>query len=96
MYYGCYDDITGNLIIGLIEEFVEVVAPMSPEVIAPVIPEQRGNGEEHEAPPNPPSGIESLEEDTCRQFKQQTCGCHKVPGRKHCSDLFPVEHYLEL
>ena len=72
----------------------EVIAPVIPE--APMIPEQRSNGEEHETPPNPPSGIESLKEDTCRQFKQQTCGCHKVPGRKHCSDQFPVEHYLEL
>ena len=102
MYYGCYDDSIVNLTIGLIEEFVEVVAPMSPEVMAPVIseapviPQQRSNGEEHKAPPNPPSGVESLEEDTCRKFKQQTCGCHMVPGKKHCNDLFPVEHYLKL
>ena len=39
MYYGCYDDSTGNLTIGLIEEVVEVVALMSPEVMAPITPE---------------------------------------------------------
>ena len=72
----------------------EVMAPVIPE--DPAVPEQHGNQQEQEALPNPPPGVESLEEDTCRKFKQQTCGCHKVPGKKHCSDLFPVEHYLEL
>ena len=32
----------------------------------------------------------------CRKFKQQICGYRKVPGKQHCSDLFPTDHYLEL
>ena len=88
----------------------EVVASVTPEVVATAhvipeatiipensaIPEQHGNRQEHEAPPNSPPGVESLEEDMCRKFKKQTCGCRKVSGKHHCSDLFPVDHYLEL
>ena len=87
----------------------EVVASVTPEIVATahvipeattipensVIPEEHGNRQEHEAPPNSPSGVESLE-DMCRKFKEQTCGCHKVPGKQHCSNLFLVDHYLEL
>ena len=40
--------------------------------------------------------IESLEENLCKKFKLVSCGCHKVPGRKPCNQLFSVEHYLEL
>ena len=88
----------------------EVVASVTPEVVATAhvipeatttpensaIPEQHGNRQEHEAPPNSPPGVASPEEDMCKKFKEQTCGCRKVPGKQHCSGLFPVDHYLEL
>ena len=31
----------------------------------------------------------------CQKFKEATCGCTKNDG-KACSDLFPLDHYIEL
>ena len=85
----CSNNSNDNLTTGLLEEFVEVVLP--------VIPEQHpSNGDDHEAAPTPPPVVESLEEGLCKKFKQLTCGCRKVPSKKPCSELFLVEHYLEL
>jgi len=80
-----------NLIPGLLEEV--------PQVVAPAILQQ------HPDPPSsahlrteliPPTVSESAEEDLCKRFKHQTCGCQKLPGKKPCSNLFSVEHYLKL
>lgn len=80
-----------NLIPGLFEEV--------PEVVAPAILEQDpgpSSSAQLRIEPMPPTVPESAEEDLCKRFKQQTCGCQKLPGKKPCSDLFSVEHYLEL
>ena len=60
MYCWCFDDSSGNFTTGLIEEFIKVVASVSPEVVtpvtlkAPVIHEQPGKKEGYETPLNPP------------------------------------------
>ena len=44
-------------------------------------------------PPDAPS--ESPDVHKCQEFVDKTCGCHFVNGRP-CSDLFPLEHYIQL
>lgn len=113
MQYQCSDNSNGKFSTGLIEEFVEVVAPMSPKVVdpvtpeapvtlqvtvtakAPVIHEKPRNREECKVSVNPPQ-VDLLEEDMCRKFNQQACGCYKVPGKRQCSNRFPLEQYLDL
>lgn len=68
------------------------------EVVAPVIPEQHLDPSSSAQPrtTTPSTVMESAQEGLCKQFKQQSCGCRKAPGKKPCSDLFSIEHYLEL
>lgn len=64
--------------------------------MTPLIPDlQPSSRPEPAAIPTAPT-VESVEEDLCKQFKQHTCGCKKLPGQRPCSDLFSVEHYFEL
>ena len=32
----------------------------------------------------------------CAEFVAHTCGCKKADGRKPCSSLFPVQHYVDV
>ena len=67
--------------------------------VAPEIPEQQldpSGSAQLRTMPTLPTVVEPVEEDLCKKFKQQSCGCRKVPGKKPCSNMFSVEHYLEL
>ena len=36
------------------------------------------------------------DERLCAEFVAHTCGCKKADGRKPCSSLFPVQHYVDV
>ena len=36
------------------------------------------------------------DEQLCAEFVARTCGCKKGDGRKPCSSLFPVQHYVDI
>lgn len=75
-------------------------------------PRERDNNSEDESPPDhvtptqmtpnseptqmTPNSELTHDEQLCAEFVARTCGCKKADGRKPCSTLFPVEHYINL
>jgi len=49
-----------------------------------------------ELAPVPTATPQMVEEDLCKKFVELTCGCCKGTGNTPCSDLFSLDHYVEL